>query len=233
MKMLPILAILSTLSLTVLPTLAHADPGACPDSAALQERVAKAWKVNVSRVADGAILCAPGHFPTPGWIVYAYLYADQEHTKTFARFSVIDASGKAIFTQDESPDKSRMATVGDVEKLQAADLDGDGTDEIIAGVSSAYKYEPTSSSVAVYAFRGTTLAPVFGRGYAFTTAERMDGNGGMEDICTGSYDITPAAPRALVVKGTITKRSDLAQHAHDCVDGNETYVMKAGAMVKQ
>lgn len=212
------------------PSRAFADNGAaCPDQTTLRSLLATAWKIGTDRIGESPndkIICVPGRFPTPGWVVATPIAAPD--WGYFHRLGVVTADGTPVAIQDGETGKDRLLALNSIIALATNDFDGDGVDEIVETISSAYRGSPITRSVAVDTLRGTAFKPLLIRGFAYITA----GDTG-DLVCDGSFEITPQ--RALVIHGKLVHPQPPLNKDEkpECVNGTETYVDHGGVLVKK
>ncbi|MCE9574509.1 MAG: hypothetical protein K8W52_15280 [Deltaproteobacteria bacterium] len=204
----------------------HASPCDKPD--ALPAFLATAWSVAPDAITvDG---CVAGRFPGAGIAVSASVgTADGESAP---RFAVLGEDGAAIARNDGGADKARFDSIGALSGLQAADLDGDGTDELIATETTEYKLSPTTEAVVVYAIKAGKLAPLLRRGYGYVTAEDSEGNEGTA-LCDGAVAVAGTPPVLTITGKLAAPAAEIKKAKAACVDGVEAYAMKGGALVKR
>ena len=201
----------------------------CDNPDALTAFLAKAWKVAPDAL-DPVRHCVAGHFPAAGIAVFAHMGTSD--AEAISRLEVLDAAGASIARNEGEADKQRFDSLDALSHLQAIDLDGDGTDELIATETSSYKLSPTTEGVVVYAIKAGKLAPLLSRDYAYTTAEDGEGNEGTV-LCTGNVAIAGTPPTLTITGSLAVPAATIAKEKADCVDGVEVYAMKGGALVKR
>jgi hypothetical protein len=201
----------------------------CPDVAKLRNIIASAWKIEPTSI-EGTIACAPGRFPGPGWVVAAVIDTGASDGSPYIwRLGVIEADGTPLAHFDSGRLHDRERTVNAIDVVSSEDLDRDGVDETIATVSSAYKSSPTTTAVAVYAVRGTSLKPLLRRGYQFTSRDTDAAAGTL--VCDGNYVVRDGS---LVIRGTLRHSPAPFKDQHpECVDGVETYAGGSNGLVKR
>jgi hypothetical protein len=214
------------------PTSGTKVAAACPDQAQLHTIAAKVWKLDAKRL-EGKIVCASGRFPAAGWAVATDVAA--KGWGYFHRLAVIGQDGSSIAIRDGDTGKDLLLSMGAVDDLATADLDGDGIDELVARTTSAYKYTPETIAVEVDRIAGSTLKLLLTRTYSTTTnTDRAADRGETKDpelLCDGSYEITPQ--HTLVIHGKLNAAASEKPTAEDCVDGTETYAANAGRVEKR
>ena len=135
----------------------------CPGAKELPAWLAKAWKVGDKQTVDTA-KCGSGRFPESGFAITAWIIPEDGDGPPEAfdyRMQILSADGKVLADYaDPDADDPRMWLNGSSSAIQASDLDGDGTDEILESSDLIRREDSESSWVTVYQRSGEKLAQV-------------------------------------------------------------------------
>lgn len=209
---------LAAIAAGVVPAVASAET--CPKDDALLSFLARSWKVDKTKVT-GAV-CTAGKFPAAGYLVHANVAG--KDWGAFQRTAFLDASGKTLAQSDSEVTSERANDYVQTMALQAIDLDGDGTDEVVAAVVEAPKLSPATTNVHLIRLQGGKVSEAQVAMVDYTTADGAQ-------VCEGTFQVSD---KRVVVHSKLVGKKDLATKANvDCTKAAGTYTLGAKGMVKQ
>ncbi|MDB4962549.1 MAG: hypothetical protein JWP01_2548 [Myxococcales bacterium] len=210
---------------------------ACPPN-----EVAAAMLVLALLTSDkiSVLKCAPGSFPNPGWAMVAWVgepadlsaeganvdnsRAARLHHFVFSTVGevLVDSSEEASWHQRQDDEVTKTI------RLESADLDGNGIDEVLEETEYTRRGYVVGT-LSVFALKGKAL------GGALKLQTSYDDSGMDRELgttsCTANWTVSDDGngKRELVV----TARSAGGPDANKCVKGVTRYQMRAGKLVRK
>ncbi len=206
---------------------------ACPPEADLALRLREVWEVPPDAQLDIAG-CARGHFGRPGWLIEAFIDTADEESEQ--RIEVLAADqGRIIAALD--PGAARAIDrfdPGAGDGWEAADLDGDGVDEVLQ-LEERFDVGVRSTALAVYRIDGAAIREVARLPIAFDNHGAKAITAPRIVSCRGQHALADGGDGAhhILVEGSIAKsgRQASATVNMSCPpSGSHRYRMVAGKL---
>jgi hypothetical protein len=207
----------------------------CPEDQALAAmlRVALGVPEDKTIEPDG---CVAGRFPGPGFLILAWVETveDGEPIDSEHHHVVVDAATRQRVAMAEPADLGPAARVmGEfgTGEGEAADLDGDGVDELLYVEESDEKGTQQRNRVVVQV-RGDKLVELA----RFVVHYQDDAAVGEEAASECSATLTIDAPgadgaRSLTIEGRVTRAKEASpENTKDCIEGRRVYRLVGGAL---
>jgi hypothetical protein len=202
----------------------------CPDD----EEAAELWPAALGTRPDDEVelyACTPGHFGGDGWTMQVWVRRagtlDREHDTL-----VIEAEGRRVLAhehEDHISEHSYEASAGT--HISAADLDGDGVDELLrevegnAGGSQGKELE-------VFTIKAGTITELARLDLDYENAGSMS-DPAEEVSCSASWSLRHRGKRVeLVVRGRILHRPRHRRDLPCALPGRHRYRIKTGKLVE-
>jgi hypothetical protein len=198
---------------------------ACPVDKDLNARVAPLLGVAVENI-DSAT-CTAGRFPEPMWLITARYSKDPDDMMVYERELVLDPAGKVLSQGEELDMPMGAAMASGTSDATAADLDGDGIDELVeVSFYDRHGYQSQTLHVRRRVGQGpsATWEPMLERQFAY------DNSAADEPpilTCDASWKITPPGAdgkRSIVFEPTQAPDTP----SESCIVSKETWVLGAG-----
>ena len=178
---------------------------ACPPEPDLAARLREVWQVPPDAEVDVAG-CARGHFGRAGWLIDAFIDSGDEESEE--RIEVLAADGSGVIAMLD-PDGVRTADrfdVGAGNGWEAADLDGDGIDELLQ-VREAFHVAVRSSDLTIYRIDGAVLRQVGRLPLAFDNHGAKAITAPRIVACSGQHALADGGNRShdILIEGAIAK----------------------------
>ncbi len=213
---------------------AHAKPATpaalvpCPRGAALTKLLARLWVRKVEHAR-----CVPAHAPGPAWAVYGLVHeATGEPTpELLGRMAVVQAPDGAVAAEGADFHTTIWIMLPEVSaELSVADLDGDGTDEVLIDARFISPLVNTEArELEIYRARGGKLESIGHKNLDYDNTKH--GTEKTPTICRAGYSIEPPAQdgtRTIVYQGKVVKGTHEATLL--CVNGTQTYRWERGEL---
>lgn len=207
----------------------------CPDDEALAAMLRAALSVAEDKTIepDG---CVAGRFPGPGFHIRAWIETmeDDQPIEAVHHQVILDAATRqrvaAAEPADIGPESRAMGEFGTAEG-EAADVDGDGVDELFYIEEMDAKGTQQHDRV-VLQVRGDKLVEL-----ARFVAHYQDSAAVGEDAaseCSATFTLAaPGADRArsLTIEGRVTRAHEASpENTKDCIDGRRVYRLADGVL---
>lgn len=206
---------------------------ACPPETELAARLREQWEVPPDATLD-VVACARGRFPRPGWLVAAFI--DTADDESEQRIEVIAADGGgaiAALADGSAPAFDRFDT-GAGDGWEAADLDADGTDELLQ-VEEWFQTAVRSTTLAVFRIDGAALREVGRLRLAFDNHGAKAISAPRIVTCSSQHALSDGGDgtRHILVQGTVavTGRQAASTAASNCpLPGTHRYRLIDGKL---
>jgi hypothetical protein len=178
---------------------------ACPPEADLAWRLRELWQVPPDAKVDVAG-CARGHFGRAGWLVDAFIDSGDEESEERIEVLAVDGSGVIAMLEPDGVRTADRFDVGAGDGWEAADLDGDGVDELLQ-LEERFDVGVHSTVLAVFRIEAAAIREVGrlhiafdNRGAKAITAPRIVSCSGQHALADGGN-----GARHIVVEGAIAR----------------------------
>lgn len=184
---------------------------ACPPAADLAGRLRDLWELPAAARLDIAT-CARGHFGRPGWLIDAFIATGDAGSEERIEVLAADDSGVIAILDPDGVRTADRADLGAGDSWQAADLDGDGMDELLE-VQELFQTGVRSTALAVYRIEGTAIREVSRLPLAFDNQNAKAITAPRIVTCSGQQSLADGGNRTreVLVEGTIARSGRRAE----------------------
>jgi hypothetical protein len=178
---------------------------ACPPESDLAARLRELWQVPLDARIDIAG-CARGHFGRGGWLIDAFIDVADEESEERIEVLAVDGSGIIAMLDPDGVRTADRFDIGAGDGWEAADLDGDGIDELLQ-LEERFDVGVHSTVLAVFRIDGAAIREVGRLHLAFDNHGAKAITAPRIVSCTGQHALADGGNGAhhILVEGAIGK----------------------------